>query len=94
MITVTVISFLVNVPVLSEQITLTQPKVSTVGSFLTIALRLAMRITPKAKVTVTTMGKPSGIAATARETDILNISVKGLPCSQPNSIITPIIRKE
>lgn len=42
------------------------PRVSTVGSFLTIALRLAIRMTPSAKVTVTTIGKPSGIAATAK----------------------------
>ncbi len=61
-----VISFFVRVPVLSEQITLTQPSVSTVGSFLTIDFRLAILITPSANVTVTTMGSPSGIAATAK----------------------------
>ena len=42
------------------------PNVSTMGSFLMMAFRLAMRITPIANVTVTTIGKPSGIAATAR----------------------------
>ncbi len=42
------------------------PMVSTIGSFFTIAFRLAIRITPKASVTVTTIGKPSGIAATAK----------------------------
>ena len=36
------------------------------GSFFTIASRFAIRCTPKASVTVTTMVKPSGIAATAR----------------------------
>uniref|UniRef100_A0A915IFH7 Uncharacterized protein n=1 Tax=Romanomermis culicivorax TaxID=13658 RepID=A0A915IFH7_ROMCU len=46
----TVISFLVNVPVLSEHITLTQPKVSTVGNFLMMARRRAILITPNAKV--------------------------------------------
>ncbi len=66
MMRVTVISFLVNVPVLSEQTTLTQPNVSTTGNFLTIAFFLAIRITPSANVTVTTIGKPSGIAATAK----------------------------
>lgn len=35
------------------------------GSFLTMAFRLAMRMTPSANVTVTTIGRPSGIAATA-----------------------------
>ena len=42
------------------------PIVSTIGNFLTIALRYAIRITPMANVTVTTIGKPSGIAATAK----------------------------
>ena len=42
------------------------PRVSTIGSFLTIASRLAILITPIANVTVTTMGSPSGMAATAR----------------------------
>lgn len=57
-----------NAPVLSEQITETLPRVSTLGSFLTIAFCFAMRRTPRARVTVTTMGSPSGIAATARDT--------------------------
>jgi hypothetical protein len=64
--TVTVISFLVSVPVLSAHITFTQPNVSTVGNFLTMARLRAIRITPIASVTVTTIGKPSGIAATAK----------------------------
>lgn len=42
------------------------PRVSTMGSFLMIARFFTMRITPSASVTVTTMGKPSGMAATAR----------------------------
>lgn len=36
------------------------------GSFLTIAFRFDIFITPKASVTVTTIGRPSGIAATAK----------------------------
>ncbi len=44
----------------------TQPSVSTIGNFLTIASRFAIRWTPSANVTVTTIGKPSGIAATAK----------------------------
>lgn len=92
---VTVISFLVRVPVLSEQMTLQQPEegngvtsnqcgppghvtggaaggaavspsVSTMGSLLTMALFCTILITPSASVTVTTMGSPSGMAATAR----------------------------
>ena len=42
------------------------PRDSTIGSFLTMAFFCAIRITPMARVTVTTMGRPSGIAATAR----------------------------
>ena len=42
------------------------PSVSTTGSFLMMAFLLAMRITPMASVTVTTIGRPSGMAATAR----------------------------
>ncbi len=40
----------------------------------------AIRMTPSARVTVTQMGKPSGIAATARDTPMLNISSSFLPC--------------
>ena len=71
----TVISLRVKVPVLSEQITLTAPNVSTAGSLRMIALRCAMRCTPIASVMVIMAGKPSGIAATARLTAAKNISV-------------------
>jgi hypothetical protein len=36
---------------------------------LTIALRFDILRTPSARVTVVTIGRPSGIAATARDTD-------------------------
>ena len=42
------------------------PRVSTVGNFFTIALRFAILMTPRANVTVTTIGSPSGMAATAK----------------------------
>lgn len=58
-------------PVLSEQMTEVQPKVSTEGKLLTIAFFLAIRRVPKAKQVVMTAGKPSGIAATAKATAIL-----------------------
>mmetsp|Transcript_19988 Transcript_19988/g.46221 ORF Transcript_19988/g.46221 Transcript_19988/m.46221 type:complete len:231 (-) Transcript_19988:678-1370(-) len=90
---VTVISFCVRVPVLSTQITVAQPSASTAGSFLTIALRAAIRITPSARVTVTQMGKPSGMAATARETPIWNMSSSFLPWITPMSAITPMMPK-
>lgn len=62
---------MVKVPVLSEQITVVHPKVSTEGSFLIIALCLAILLDPKAKHVVITAGSPSGIAATARATATL-----------------------
>ena len=65
----TVISLRVSVPVLSEQITVTEPKVSTLGSLRTRALRRTIRSRPSARASVTTAGNPSGTAATARLTD-------------------------
>ena len=65
---VTIILFCVNVPVLSEQITVAQPKVSTDGSLRTMACRLIIRCTPRANAIVTIAGNPSGMAATAKET--------------------------
>ncbi|MNH17900.1 hypothetical protein D3C79_775870 [compost metagenome] len=62
----TVISFMVSVPVLSEQITFIAPRVSTVGSLRMIALLRAMRCTPSERMIDTIAGSPSGTAATAR----------------------------
>jgi hypothetical protein len=53
---------------LSEQITDTDPSASTECNFFTIAFRFDILNTPKASVTVVTIGKPSGIAATASDT--------------------------
>jgi hypothetical protein len=44
---------LVSVPVLSLQMTLTEPSVSTAGSCLTIAWLRAITVTPMASTTVT-----------------------------------------
>lgn len=44
------------------------PKASTAGSFLMMAFFFAILMTPRASVTVTQMGRPSGIAATASDT--------------------------
>jgi hypothetical protein len=65
------ISFIVRLPVLSEQITDVHLSVSTAGSFVTIACSLAVRLTPSESVVVTTADRPSGIAATASEIAIL-----------------------
>ncbi len=63
-----VISFLVSVPVLSEQITVTEPRVSTAGSRRTMAWLRAMTRVPMASTMVTIAGNPSGMAATASPT--------------------------
>lgn len=63
-----VMLFVVRVPVLSEQITVVQPSVSTEGRERTRAFSLAMRRVPRARQVVTTAGRPSGMAATARAT--------------------------
>mmetsp|Transcript_25277 Transcript_25277/g.79323 ORF Transcript_25277/g.79323 Transcript_25277/m.79323 type:complete len:321 (-) Transcript_25277:432-1394(-) len=90
---VTTCRFCVSVPVLSTQMTLVQPSASTAGSFFTIALRAAMRTTPSASVTVTQMGSPSGMAATARLTPIWNMDSSGRPRSQPTTLMTPMMAK-
>lgn len=48
----------VRVPVLSEQITEVQPKVSTDGRLLTMAFFLAIRRVPRARHVVMTAGRP------------------------------------
>ncbi len=66
------------VPVLSEQTTVALPKVSTAGNLRIIACRRAMRETPIASVTVTTAGKPSGMALTIKVTAASKASCKFL----------------
>lgn len=61
----------VRVPVLSEQMTEVQPRVSTEGRLRTMAFFLAMRRVPSARHVVITAGRPSGMAATARATEVL-----------------------
>ena len=70
----TAILFMVRVPVLSEQMTLTLPRVSTAGRDFTMAWRPAMKLTPLAKVTVIQEGRPSGMAATATPIAMLSAS--------------------
>merc|ERR1719430_2464837 len=65
------IMLVVRVPVLSEQITLVQPRVSTEGRDLTMAFLAAILLVPRARQVVITAGRPSGMAATARATAIL-----------------------
>lgn len=65
-------------PVLSEQITLLLPNVSTAGSFRIIAFFFAIFVTPIESIIVTIAGNPSGIAATASPIDVINISIAGI----------------
>lgn len=66
----TLIWLVVRVPVLSAQITLVHPRVSTDGRDLTMAFFLAIFFVPRARQVVMTTGSPSGMAATARATAI------------------------
>ena len=59
---------LVRVPVLSEQITETAPRVSTVLSDLQRILFFLMMLATIVKLVVKAMGKPSGMKATAQLT--------------------------
>ena len=74
-----VILFWVRVPVLSEQITVVLPRVSTALRRLMMALHLTIFCMPMARTTVTTTVRPSGMAATARETEVMKISNSSMP---------------
>ena len=65
------ILLVVRVPVLSEQMTVVAPRVSTEGRERTIAFFLAIFMVPRARQVVMTAGRPSGMAATASATAIL-----------------------
>ncbi len=75
--------FWVSVPVLSDAITVVEPRVSTAGSVRTIACRFAMRATPTLIATVRMMGSDSGIEATDNATAVRNISDTVNPPSSP-----------
>ena len=84
----TVILFCVNVPVLSEHITVLLPNVSTAGNLFTIAFFFTIFWTPIAKTIVDTAASPSGIAATANDTAVINIWIGSFPCIRPTTNIT------
>mmetsp|Transcript_1306 Transcript_1306/g.4696 ORF Transcript_1306/g.4696 Transcript_1306/m.4696 type:complete len:235 (-) Transcript_1306:1467-2171(-) len=75
----------VSVPVLSEQITLTLPRLSIDGSFLTIACLFAIDCAAKEKLNVTTMAKPSGITDTASDTLMCTMSMTEKPRMRPTT---------
>ena len=80
--------FWVSVPVLSEQITWTDPRVSTAGSRRMSARRFSMRCAPRESAIVTTAVSASGMAATARLTDTSSISRQASPRSTPSAKTT------
>ncbi len=83
--------FSVSVPVLSVQMYVTDPSVSTAGSFrINACWRTSFRA-PNASEIVTTAGNASGIAATASEMAVSSISIAGSPRSSPETNTTPEI---
>merc|ERR1711981_157568 len=83
------IMFVVRVPVLSEQMTEVQPRVSTDGKDLTIAFFLAILRVPRARQVVMTAGRPSGIAATAKATAVLRPVPTTTPRALPAATLVP-----
>ncbi len=69
-----VISFFVRVPVLSEHMVVTAPRVSTEESFFTITDLLASTEAPSASAIVIVVGSHSGTAAMAIETAYIKFS--------------------
>ena len=80
--------FCVRVPVLSEQIICAHPRVSTAVSFRITAFLFAIFVTPIERTIVTTAARPSGIAATARLTATINVSIITSGVNSP-ALITP-----
>ncbi len=66
--------------------TVALPSVSTAGIRRTTALRRAIRVTPIANATVSTIGRPSGTAATASATATRSSSTGSPPRSSPSAI--------
>ena len=97
-----VILFCVNVPVLSEHTIEVLPNVSTAGNLRIMACCLTILVTLTAKTIVTVAASPSGTAATAKATAVLNDSNQLIPLNdsrintitqitiQSNPIVLPI----
>ena len=72
-------------PVLSVQIKVTAPNVSTAGKFLIKTCCLSILLAPSAREIVITAGKASGTAATAKLNAVSAMVMKGCPCRTPAS---------
>ena len=64
-------------PVLSEQMTDVQPRVSTDGKLRTMAFFLAMRRVPKARQVVMTAGRPERSSNRTTEKERINTNMSG-----------------
>ena len=85
---------MVSVPVLSVQITVALPSVSTAGSRRISTLRWDMRWTPMASAIVTIAGSPSGTAATASDTADMNTSMNDSPRARPTAAVTTTMPRQ
>src|SRR3989338_5737506 len=77
------ILFCVRVPVLSEQMIVHVPSVSTADNRLTIAFLFAIFLTPAARVTATTVGRLSGMPETIIAMEKTSIVVQSVPRDIP-----------
>ena len=68
---------------MSEHIIVVLPKVSTEGRFLIMAFSSAILLTLSARAMVTRAGSPSGIAATAIETEARKMNTGSWPARRP-----------
>ena len=75
-------------PVLSEQITVTEPRVSTAGSLQISAWRLSRRCATNQRSMVTSAVRASGAAASARLTADSSNSGSASPRNRPRTTIT------
>mmetsp|Transcript_10395 Transcript_10395/g.33011 ORF Transcript_10395/g.33011 Transcript_10395/m.33011 type:complete len:284 (-) Transcript_10395:484-1335(-) len=79
----TTISFVVSVPVLSEQMQLVLPSVSTPSRFFTSTDFLAMLLAVRASPTVTVASRPSGTLATMMPIMNTRLVMKSVPMEMP-----------
>lgn len=81
----TAIRFSVSVPVLSLQTTVTVPSAPTADRRLIHAFRRAILHIPRARAMLVTIGRPSGIAATASAMAVSIIRSGFFPTSRPEA---------
>src|SRR5262249_20614769 len=86
--------FSVTVPVLSTQMTVVDPRLSTAARRRTSVRRSSIRRIPSAIVVVATVGSPSGTAATAREAAVRKTPNAGSPRRTPRANRPPQRPKE